>query len=379
VSLFQMSDVVDASTVVDYVTIIGKLHPVSSEDYMRLVRLAWDFKNAVRITTRMIAKGVDKNSILRELRGMLNKAYADSAYKVARAIVEGCLFNDCNPLHIEVRRPFIVSEGESSRLGNRNVRLEDTGLVRVRYPYDGSWIILRAEFGQKYLPLLRELVDLARQREVSYGARIVFRGGSIYLHLSIPIKLYLKHFRKGEAEGGLVGGFDLNSDRVNLVIIDGHGRIVDTRTAWFTETTSHGFPRNRARALRLRALAKLLKYCYTHNVGVVVFENLPLIKRRRFTRSRVGNRKITRFAKRQLIQYGVVMALKYGFKTLLTNPRGTTNSKEHEELMRRYGLDRHTASAYLTALRGLKAQTITKNKTAPLDVAIVDINDAPTA
>jgi transposase, IS605 OrfB family, central region len=119
-----------------------------------------------------------------------------------------------------------------------------------------------------------------------------------------------------------VAGFDLNSDRVNLVIIDGHGRIVDTRTAWFTEAVSHGFSRNRARALRLGALAKLLKYCYTHNVGVVVFENLPLIKRRRFTRSRVGNRKITLFAKRQLIQYGIVMALKYGFKTLLTNPKG---------------------------------------------------------
>ncbi len=56
-SLFRMSDVVDASTVVDYVTIIGKLYPVSSEDYMRLVRLAWGFKNAVRIATRMIARG----------------------------------------------------------------------------------------------------------------------------------------------------------------------------------------------------------------------------------------------------------------------------------------------------------------------------------
>jgi len=355
----RTSNVVDAFTVVNYVTITGKLHPVSGEDYMRLVRLAWDFKNAVRITTRMIAKGVGRNNILKELRGMLNKAYADSAYKLAKAMVEGCLFNGCNPLHIEVRKPFIISEGESSRLGNRNVRLEDTNIVKVKYPYDGSWITLRAEFGERYLPLLRELVELARRKKVSYGARIVFREGNIYLHLSIPIKLYLKYFKRGEAKGGLVAGFDLNSDRVNLVIIDGHGRIVDTRTAWFTEAVSHGFSRNRARALRLGALAKLLKYCYTHNVGVVVFENLPLIKRRRFTRSRVGNRKITLFAKRQLIQYGVVMALKYGFKTLFTNPRGTTNSKEHGEIMKKLGLDRHTASAYLTALRGL--ETLNEN------------------
>jgi|GEM_PF-6793145 hypothetical protein len=31
------------------------------------------------------------------------------------------------------------------------------------------------------------------------------------------------------------------------------------------------------------------------------------------------------------------------------------NSKEHEEAMRRYGLDGHTASAHLIALRGLEA------------------------
>jgi hypothetical protein len=55
---------------------------------------------------------------------------------------------------------------------------------------------------------------------------------------------------------------------------------------------------------------------------------------------------MTRFAKRQLIRCIIVIALKYGFKTLLTNPRGTTNSKEHEEAMRRYGLDRHKALAY---------------------------------
>jgi len=33
------------------------------------------------------------------------------------------------------------------------------------------------------------------------------------------------------------------------------------------------------------------------------------------------------------------------------NPKGTTSSREHDEVMKRYGLDRHTASAYLVALR----------------------------
>jgi len=356
VSQCQTSSIVDAPSIVNYVTIIGRVYPVSSEDYMRLVRLARDFRRTVQVATRMIARRLEENSVLRELRRVLNKAYADSAYKAAKAIVRGCVFNGGNPLNIEVKKLFIVSEGESSRLGNRNVRLEDTHIVKVKYPHDGSWITLRAEFGEKYLPLLRELVDSAKQKKLSYTARIVFREGDIYLHLSIPIQLYLKYFKKGEARGQLIAGFDLNSDRANLVIIDEHGEIVDVKTAWFPETASHGFPREKAKVLRLNALARLLEYCYRHGVGTVVFENLLSVKRKRFTRSKKANRKITRFAKKQLIQHGVVMALKYGFRVLLVDPKGTTSSREHSEVMKRYGLDRHTASAYLIALRGLRHQ-----------------------
>jgi predicted transposase len=75
-----------------YVTIVGKIYSASSEDYMRLVRLAWDFRRATQVATRMIARGLEENSVLRELRRMLNKAYADSAYKAAKAMVEGCIF-----------------------------------------------------------------------------------------------------------------------------------------------------------------------------------------------------------------------------------------------------------------------------------------------
>jgi len=357
VSQYQTSStVVDASTLVEYATITGRVIPASSEDYMKLTRLAWSFKGAVQVATRMIAKGVVSDDVLKELRRMLNKAYADSAFKIAKAIVRGCIASGGDPLHVEVRKLFIVSEGESSRLGNRNVRLEDTNLVKVKYPYDGSWIQLRAKFGEKYLPLLRELVELAKQKKASYNARILFRDAKIYLHLSVPIQLYLKYFKRGDALGEFIAGFDLNSDRVNLVIIDKYGRLVDVKTEWFPEVTSPGFPREKARALRLRALAKLLKYCYTHGVGAVVFENLLDVKKRRFTKSKKANRKISRFAKRKLLQHAILMSLKYGFKVLLVDPKNTTSSREHREVMLKYGLDRHTASAYIVALRGLAYQ-----------------------
>ncbi len=347
------SAITDASTLIAHVTVMGRLVPTSSEDYMKLVRLAYEFRKAVLYTTRMIARGMDTDEVFRELRRMLNKAYGDSAYKVAKAIVEGCKRNKGDSRRIEVRKLFIVSEGEASRFGNRNVRLESTDTVRIRYPYDSSWIVFQARFGEEYLPLLKEVVELARQRKLSYGARITFRDGRIYVHISVPIDLYLKHFGKGEARGELVAGFDLNSDRINMVIVDRYGRVRDIKTERFPEVTSPGYPRGKARARRLEALAKLLRYAYHHGVGTVVFENLFVIKRRKRTKSHTANRKISRFAKRQLLRHGMIMAMKYGFRVLLVDPRGTTDSEEHDVTMRRLGLDTHTASAYLVALRGL--------------------------
>jgi hypothetical protein len=46
----------------------------------------------------------------------------------------------------------------------------------------------------------------------------------------------------------------------------------------------------------------------------------------------------------------------YSIETKYVDPKGTTNSLEHNELMKKYRLDKHTASAYLIALRGLKHQ-----------------------
>ena len=54
----------------------------------------------------------------------------------------------------------------------------------------------------------------------------------------------------------------------------------------------------------------------------------------------------------------------YSIEVKYVNPRGTTNSREHNETMRRYGLDRHTTSAYLIAMKGIK--TTIKTKIQPI-------------
>lgn len=119
--------------------------------------------------------------------------------------------------------------------------------------------------------------------------------------LSVPLELFLKHFKRGEAKGDLIAGFDLNGDRINTVVIDRFGRIRDIETEWFPEATSHGFPRSKARAKRLEALARLLRYAY-HNVGTAVSEDLLTTRKRKYTNDDTANHKITRFAKRELLQ-----------------------------------------------------------------------------
>ncbi|OYT44234.1 MAG: transposase [Desulfurococcales archaeon ex4484_42] len=335
---------------ITYVTITGRVIPLDNESYMELVLLAYRFRKALIKAIKMYAKGLDRNTIVKEITRELNLGYADTIYKLAKLIVKGAKHNNSNPLKIKVRKLFVASRGFTSNKGNRNIRLLSTSELQVNIPWKG-WVKYRALFGKRYIPIVRELAEKALSKRMSYTARIVFRNGKIYLHLTVPIELYLKYLKKGEAKGGLIAGFDLNSDRINMVIVDKHGVIRDVKTEWFPEVISHGFPRNKANTMRLQALTRLMEYAYHHGVDTVVFEDLKRIKKRRCTRSKTANRKITRFPKRKLLEHGVVMARKYGFKVYLVNPAYT--SKMGEKLGKILGLDRHTASAYILVLKYL--------------------------
>gem|GEM_PF-2363834 len=84
---------------------------------------------------------------------------------------------------------------------------------------------------------------------------------------------------------------------------------------------SPGFPGNKAKVVGLQALSKLIEYVYHHGVGVAVFEDLGRIKCREFTASPTANRKMSRYAKRQLLTHAVIKSLRYGLKPVLVDPR----------------------------------------------------------
>ena len=345
-----------------FVTINGKLVIDNPPDYMKLTRLARAYAETVRKSLNLLWRGYSHREATKILYDTLpNYVYLETAYKNARAIAENIRFYEenfsKNRVLADIRRFWLASRGNKWDKGNRNIKLipmENHFEVLIKYPRDGSWIRARAFFGEKYVPLLKELIELANEREEGYGAVISFREYP-RIHVQIPLLLYLKYFSILKPRGyGLVAGFDVNSDRLNVVVINGNANIVAMKTFWYSEVISHGFPKEKAKWLRLSALSEALKWCRRIGVDYMVFEDLTRVKAKRFTNSPYANRKIARFPKKQLLVHGVINALKQGFTIILVNPRGTSSSLAHKQVMRERGLDRHMASAYMIAYRGLK-------------------------
>jgi len=64
-----------------------------------------------------------------------------------------------------LKRIWIASRGGVSWRGNLNVKLASTDKVFIRY-YNGEWLEFNARFGRRYLPLIKELIELAGHKRV---------------------------------------------------------------------------------------------------------------------------------------------------------------------------------------------------------------------
>jgi len=339
-----------------FVTINGR---VLFNEKERVVRIARAYSQVVKSAIKPLFGGKSVDELTKEFYNVLpNYVYLETALKQAKTIADGLLDREGEKgkiIHARIRKFWFGSRGNKSDKGNRNVKfhvLEDHVEVKVKDQW-GKWVYGKVYFGKEYLPLLHELEELASKKVEGYGAVISFKDYPM-IHLQIPLWLYLKYFSSPKPNGyGLVVGFDLNSDRLNVVVVNKDGKVV-TKKAWrYSDVTRPGFPKVKAMALRLNALSESLNFLSRVGVDYVVFEDLFLVKKRKFTRSKSGNRKVSRFAKKQMLIHGVIKALRLGFNVVLVNPKGTTNSEGHDKVMREKGFDRHTASAYLIALKGL--------------------------
>ena len=105
---------------------------------------------------------------------------------------------------------------------------------------------------------------------------------------------------------------------------------------------------------------EMLRYAYHHGVKALFLENPEVLGKLKLLWVRVDDRSHENYNYRvsvfrsSVIEMIALKAPLYGVEVKYVDPKGTTSSREHDNAMRKYRLDRHTASAYLIALKGLK-------------------------
>jgi len=183
-----------------------------------------------------------------------NRRYVDGVITLVYSIYEsaqvlGVPFSD-----IEFKSWLLFQQSEKE-YPCRNVTLQrdySFRITTINYQGESKRILLKPTISRSY----RRVLDKIIEEKQSYVARIVLRGfgerkrvlwihGEV--HLSIPYKFYLEHFRRHKRNyGKLFGGVDVNVDRINLAIVNKYGRLRDVKTFWFEEASWKGCSRQRA-------------------------------------------------------------------------------------------------------------------------------------
>ena len=359
-----------------YITISAGFN-ASGEETKLLISTAWLFRLATHRVLRLAksmpvlpaSKIAWKNTFREAAYEVIpNRRYADSAVVLVMGIYESCRQLGVDFREVELGDWLMFQQSEKE-YPPRNITLKsvDEAWVTVfDHNRESQRIKLRITASKTY----RRLLEAILAERQPYNPRIVLkswnvRSGRLYvrgkLQITAPLDFYYKHMRRYEKNNGrLHGGVDVNTDRINLAIVDENGRLRDIKTFWFEEASRKGCPRYKARSIIGMRVHEMLRYAYHHGVKTLFLEDPEVLGRLRLMWIRNGKRlhrnynwKVSVFRSR-VIEMIATKAPLYAINVGYVNPKGTTHSKEHDEVMRKYRLDRHTASAYLIALKGLK-------------------------
>ncbi len=296
-----------------------------------------------------------------------NSRYADSAVVLVMGIYESCRQLGMNFKEAELGDWLMFQQSEKE-YPPRNITIKDEKEAWITtFNYNGK--NKRIKLGISTSGTYRRLMEAILRERQAYNPRICIkswnvRDGNLYvkeeLQVAVPLNSYYKHMVRFKKNlGRLYGGVDVNTDRINLAIVDEKGGLRDTYTFWFEEASRKGCPRRKARSIIGMKVHEMLKYAYHHGVKTLFLENPNVLGRLRLFWIKNSKRlyrnynwKVLMF-RSSVIEMIALKAPPYAIKTEYVNPKGTTNSKEHDEIMRKCRLDRHTASAYLIALKGL--------------------------
>jgi len=299
-----------------------------------------------------------------------NRRYADGVVTLVRSIYESCRQLRIDFKSVELSNWLMFQQSELEYPA-RNITLRsgyELHITTVYYNKNTYRDVVKPTIPKSYKPLLDKMSEerqkyTGRVAVKSYGTRkdnLWIRGG---VQIIIPTDFYYKHMtRYREPKGSLIGGIDVNADRLNLAIIDEKGNLWDCKTFWLSEAAARGFSRRNARSIIGAKIHEMLSYAYHYNVKTLFLESpvvlgklKPLWVKNCGRRHENYNYKVSVF-RSSVIEMIELKTPLYGIEVKYVDPKGTTNSEEHDEAMKRCGLDRHTASAYLIALRGPRNQ-----------------------
>jgi hypothetical protein len=299
-----------------------------------------------------------------------NRRYADGAITLVMGVYESCRALGIDFRSVELGDWLMFQQSELEYPAKSITLRPGYEFHVTTIKYDGSIgrVVVKPTMSEDY----RELIDAIYRERIKYMGRVVItdygvRNNQLWVHgevhITVPLDVYYEHMARHKKNSGkLIGGIDVNTDRINLAIIDEGGELIDHKTLWFSEVTARGFPRHKAWSIIGMRIHEMLDYAYHHGVKTLFLENPEVLGRLKLMWIRNGDRghenynhKVTIF-RSSIIERIALKAPLYSIRVGYVNPMGTTNSMEHDELMKKYGLDRHTASAYLTALKGLNHQ-----------------------
>ena len=343
----------------------------------KLISTAWLFKTA---TYRMlnlakyspILPATDigwKNTFRKIIYEVIpNRRYADGVIVLVRGIYESCRRLGIDFKQVELG-DWLMFQQVEKEYPVRNITLRQDYEFRVTtidYDGDSERIVLKPTIPKNYRLLLDRILEVKQKHTAriivkDYGVRKGMLRVYGEIQITIPLDFYYKYMVEYKGNyGRLYSGVDVNTDRINLAIVDRYGRLRDVKTFWFEDATRRGYPRRKARVLIGMAIHSMLKYAYHHGVKILFLENPETLGYLKTLWIRKGERRNGNYNYRvQIFRSRVVerIAMKaslYAIDVEYVNPRGTTNSKEHDKVMRKYGLDKHAASAYLIALKGIE-------------------------
>jgi len=241
---------------VDYLTLRFPFD-VDGDVAKELLSTAWLFK----IATHRVLSLVKQQQVLpgtkigwiNTFRGIAygvvpNRRYADGAVTLVMGVYESCRALGIDFGGVELSNWLMFQQSELE-YPSRSITLKlnyEFHITTIRFDGAVGRVVVKPTIPRSYEKLLGAITT----KRVGYMGRVVIdgvgaRNNQLWVHgevqVTIPMDVYYEHMARHKKNSGkLIGGVDVNTDRINLAIVNENGELIDHKTFWFSETSRKG-------------------------------------------------------------------------------------------------------------------------------------------